>query len=117
MESQENKLYVGNLSYSVNEEELSNFFESNGVSVQSATVIKDRATNRSKGFGFVTVGTMQEVESAISSVNGKEFGGRQITVSQARAREKNRNFSRSGGNRGGRGGRGDNRSGRPQKRF
>jgi len=98
MSEQENKLYVGNLSYEVNDEGLNNFFETNGVPVQSVTVIKDKYTNRSKGFGFVEVSSQQEVENAISTLNGKELDGRTITVSQARPREKRRNFGGPRGN-------------------
>ena len=113
MSAQENKLYVGNLSYEINDEKLNNFFETNGVPVQSVTVIKDKYTDRSKGFGFVEVGSQEEVESAISTMNGKELEGRTVTVSQARPREPRRGGGGGfGGPRGDRGGRGGGRGGR-----
>ena len=78
------KLYVGNLSYGVTDTELRNLFEPHGA-VQSAQVIMDRDTGRSKGFGFVELeGGAQE---AINALNGKEVGGRNLTVNEARPRE------------------------------
>ncbi|RLF26034.1 MAG: RNA-binding protein [Thermoplasmata archaeon] len=120
MGAQENKLYVGNLSYEINEEGLNDFFESNGVPVGTVTIIKDKYTDRPKGFGFVEVGSQEEVENAISTMNGKELDGRTIAVSQARAREERRSFSgprddRAG--RGKRGGRGSGRFGKPRNRY
>ena len=126
MSETEHKLYVGNLSYQVDEAALSSFFETNGMTVQNVTVIKDKYTERSKGFGFVEVSSQQEVDNAISTMNEKELDGRTITVSQARPREERRNFSGprgGGGNRGGQGGRGggggrsDNRFGKRPSRY
>lgn len=77
------KLYVGNLSYGVNNEELEQRFGAHG-SVQSAQVIIDRDTGRSKGFGFVEMGSDQEAQAAISALNGQELDGRAITVNEAR---------------------------------
>jgi RNA recognition motif-containing protein len=80
------KLYVGNLSYNMRESDLEDLFAAHG-SVQSAQVITDRDTGRSKGFGFVEMGTDQEAQDAISALNGKEIEGRNLTVNEARPRE------------------------------
>jgi RNA recognition motif-containing protein len=91
------KLYVGNLSYDTNDSDLQQLFAEYG-SVQSAQVIMDRDTGRSKGFGFVEMGSDQEAQAAINGLNGKEAGGRSLTVNEARPREDR------GGGRGGYGG-------------
>jgi len=91
------KLYVGNLSYSVTDAELSKLFEPSGQ-VESAQVIVDRDTGRSKGFGFVEMKTEQDAQAAIAALNGKEFGGRALTVNEARPK------TEGGGGGGGRGG-------------
>ena len=93
------KLYVGNLSYDVTDSALEQLFAAYGT-VQSAQVIMDRDTGRSKGFGFVEMGSDQEAQAAIAGLNGKESGGRSLTVNEARPRE-----DRGGGGGGGRGGR------------
>src|SRR5687768_10847966 len=80
------KLYVGNLSYDVTDATLSQMFEPHGT-VQSAQVIMDRDTNRSKGFGFVEMGSEQEAQAAIKAMNGKEMGGRSLTVNEAKPKE------------------------------
>ncbi len=99
-----NKLYVGNLSYNVTSADLQQLFAPFGT-VQSAQVIEDRDTQRSKGFGFVEMGSDQEAQAAIAAMNGKEQDGRALTVNEAKPRE-----SRGGG--GGYGGRsGGGRSG------
>ena len=90
------KLYVGNLSYEVADSDLQNLFTPHGT-VQSAQVIMDRDTGRSKGFGFVEMGSDQEAQAAIAALNGKEVGGRALTVNEARPKE-------GGGGRGGFGG-------------
>jgi cold-inducible RNA-binding protein len=87
------KLYVGNLSYDVNNDELHEMFAAFGE-VQSAQIVMDRDTGRSKGFGFVEMSSDQEAQAAINGLNGKESGGRSLTVNEARPRE----------DRGGRGG-------------
>jgi RNA recognition motif-containing protein len=94
------KLYVGNLSYDTSDSKLQEMFEEYG-SVQSAQVIMDRDTGRSKGFGFVEMSSDQEAQAAITGLNGKEVGGRSLTVNEAKPRE-DRGGGRSGG--GGRGG-------------
>jgi RNA recognition motif-containing protein len=92
------KLYVGNLGYSVTNGDLEKMFEPHGT-VQSAQVIMDRDTGRSKGFGFVEMGSDQEAQAAITAMNGKDMDGRQLTVNEAKPRE-----DRGGGGRGGFGG-------------
>ena len=98
----ENKLYVGNLPYSATEDDLKNHFSQAGT-VTSVALIKDRATGRAKGFGFVEIATSDESKKAITLFHGQEFMGRTITVNVARPREERpRNF---GDRRGGGGGR------------
>jgi RNA recognition motif-containing protein len=77
------KIYVGNLGYSVNDQSLSSKFAQYGT-VQSAKVIMDRDTNRSKGFGFVEMSSASEAQAAIESLNGSEFEGRNMNVSEAK---------------------------------
>lgn len=77
------KIYAGNLSYSVASEDLRKAFEEFGA-VDSADVIMDRNTNRSKGFGFVEMSNDQEAQAAITGLNGKDVGGRPLNVSEAR---------------------------------
>src|SRR5262249_36175338 len=107
------KLYVGNLSYGVTDSTLQQLFEAYGT-VQSAQVIMDRDTGRSKGFGFVEMGNDQEAQAAIAAMNGKDIEGRSLTVNEARP--KTEGGGRGGGGRGGhggggRGGRGGRRGG------
>lgn len=92
------KLYVGNLAYSVDNNSLEEMF-SNFGQVASAQVITDRDTGRSKGFGFVEFSDAQAAKSAINEMNGKDVGGRSLTVNEARPRE-----DRGGGGGGGRSG-------------
>jgi RNA recognition motif-containing protein len=84
------KIYVGNLGFSVSNEALSQKFSQFGT-VSSAKVIIDRDTNRSKGFGFVEMSTSSEASNAISALNGTEFDGRQMNVSEAKPMEKREN--------------------------
>jgi cold-inducible RNA-binding protein len=91
------KLYVGNLAYGVSNTDLETMFAPHGM-VQSAQVITDRDTGRSKGFGFVEMGNGNEAQTAINAMNGKEFDGRALTVNEARPRE-DRGGSGGGGNR------------------
>lgn len=109
------KLYVGNLSFQTTSQDLQQLFAQAGT-VESASVIEDRNTGQSKGFAFVEMSTDEEAASAIDQFNGKEFGGRNLTVNEARPRENRgggggRNFGGGGGNRGGGGGYGGNRGG------
>jgi RNA recognition motif-containing protein len=80
------KLYVGNLPYGWTDHDLQNLFESHGV-VESALVIKDRDTGRSKGFGFVEMDNAEQAQAAIAALNGQDVNGRALTVSEARPRE------------------------------
>jgi RNA recognition motif-containing protein len=82
----DNKLYVGNLSYSTSESGLESLFGQAGT-VTSVQIIKDRETGRSKGFGFVEMSTEEEAQKAISQFNGKEVDGRELKVNIARPRE------------------------------
>ncbi len=92
------KLYVGNLGYGVTDDQLRTMFGPYG-SVQTAQVITDRDTGRSKGFGFVEMGSDQEAQAAIAGMNGQMSDGRALTVNEAKPKE-----SRSGGGGGGGGG-------------
>lgn len=80
------KLYVGNLPHATSENELQDLFATYGT-VQSAQIITDRDTGRSKGFGFVEMSGDDEAQAAINALNGQEFGGRPLTVNEARPRE------------------------------
>jgi cold-inducible RNA-binding protein len=80
------KLFVGSLSWGVNDDQLRDFFASAGT-VVSATVIMDRDSGRSKGFGFVEMSSEEEAKKAIDELNGKELDGRPVTVNEARPRE------------------------------
>ena len=94
------KLYVGNLSYNTTSSDLEQLCAAHG-SVQSAEVIQDRETGRSKGFGFVQMGTDEEAQAAISALNGQDVGGRALTVNEAKPRT---DRPRTGGGYGGGGG-------------
>lgn len=97
MKDDKNKLFVGNLSFEVSNEQLEDLFnEVDGITVKEATVVMDRDSGRPRGFGFVTVENEAMVEKAIEVLNGKEIDGRNIAVKQAQPRE-----NRNGGNRGG----------------
>jgi len=93
------KLYVGNLTYEVTASELEQMFQPFGT-VQSAQIISDRDTGRSKGFGFVEMSSDAEAQAAIAGMSGKEMGGRTVTVNEAKPREERG----GGGGRGGYGG-------------
>lgn len=94
------KLYVGNLSFQTSSQELEELFANIGT-VESATVVEDRETGRSRGFGFVEMSSQEEGEKAIAELNGQEVSGREIKVNEAKPRE----------DRGGRGGYGGGRGG------
>src|SRR5262249_2866956 len=100
------KLYVGNLTYDVTDSALQQLFEAHGT-VQSVQIIMDRDTGRSKGFGFVEMGSDAEAQAAIAALNGKEIEGRSLTVNEARPGPADGGGRRGGpGGRGGGGGRG-----------
>jgi cold-inducible RNA-binding protein len=80
------KLYVGNLPYTTTDEDLKTMFAEHGT-VESVAVISDRETGRSKGFGFVEMSTPEEAKAAIEALNGKDFGGRDLVVNEARPKE------------------------------
>src|SRR6266480_3814713 len=106
------KLYVGNLAFQTTSQELQELFAQAGT-VESASVVEDRDTGRSRGFAFVEMSTKEEADAAIDQFNGKEVGGRALKVNEAKPRENRgggggRGF---GGNRGGGGGYGGNRNG------
>lgn len=92
------KLYVGNLSFQTSNEDLADLFSQAGT-VESASIVEDRDTGRSRGFGFVEMATKEEGEAAIAQLNGREVNGRNLNVNEAKPRE-----ARSGGGRGGFGG-------------
>jgi RNA recognition motif-containing protein len=96
------RLYVGNLSYSISSSDLEKMFSAFGK-VDSAQVIEDRDSGRSKGFAFVEMGSDEEAQAAIQGLNGQENDGRALTVNEARPREE-RGGGGGGGGRGGRGG-------------
>ena len=98
------KLYVGNLSYNTSSSELEQLFGQHGT-VQSAEIIQDRDTGRSKGFGFVQMGSDEEAQAAIAALNGQDLDGRALTVNEAKPREdRPRGGGGGGGGRGGYGG-------------
>jgi len=105
-----NKLFVGSLPFSINDDQLADLFAAAGT-VSSAKVIVDRDTNRSKGFGFVEMSTDEEAQAAIKEFNNKEVEGRTIVVNEARPQEPRENRSYGGGGGGGGGYNRDNRGG------
>jgi cold-inducible RNA-binding protein len=95
------KIYVGNLSFQTSSDDLQQLFAQAGT-VETATVVEDRDTGRSRGFGFVEMASKEEGQKAIEQFNGKELNGRNLTVNEARPREdRNRGGRGFGGNRGG----------------
>jgi cold-inducible RNA-binding protein len=103
------KLYVGNLAFQTSSSDLQELFGQAGT-VTSASIIEDRDTGRSRGFGFVEMASKEEGDAAIAQFNGKEFNGRNLTVNEARPREDRGNRG-GGGGRGGYGGGGGGRGG------
>src|SRR5216117_2640928 len=99
------KLYVGNLAFQTTSEELQELFAQAGT-VQSASVVEDRDTGRSRGFGFVEMSSKEEGEAAIAQFNGKEVNGRALNVNEAKPRENRGGGGGRGGGFGGGGGRG-----------
>ena len=106
------KLYVGNLPFEVTDESLQQMFSSQGFEVQSARVVRDMGTGRSRGFGFVELGPKEDSARAISQLNGTMMEGRALQVNEARrGRRKSRRIRQSQWRRRGR------RSGRPRRRW
>ncbi|HWD17871.1 MAG TPA: RNA-binding protein [Verrucomicrobiae bacterium] len=97
------KLFVGNLSFNATENDLQDAFSQFGA-VSEVNIMMDRATNRPRGFAFVTMATPEDAEKAIQGMNGKDFDGRALTVNEARAREERPPRSGGGGGYGGGGG-------------
>ncbi len=95
------KLYVGGLPYSITDQQLEELFAAHGT-VESAKVITDKFTDRSRGFGFVEMSSQQEAEAAIAALNGTELEGRTLTVNIAKAREDRPRGGRGGGGGGNR---------------
>jgi RNA recognition motif-containing protein len=113
------KLYVGNLSFNTSAQDLTELFSPIGT-VQSANVIEDRETGRSRGFGFVEMGSQTEGENAIAQLNGKEVDGRELKVNEAKPQTNGgggRGGNRGGGGGGGRGGYGGGGGGYTGQRW
>jgi len=104
------RLFVGNLSFGVTEDQLRTLFEEGGRQVTSVTIVVDRDTGRPRGFGFVDMGSDSDAEAAIRALNGRDLGGRALTVNEARERPpRTGGFGGGGGDRGRRGGGGGRR--------
>ena len=97
------RLYVGNLNFRTTSDELREIFSQAGE-VENASVVEDRDTGRSRGFGFVEMATAEGAAAAIEQFNGKELGGRALTVNEARPRVERGGYGGGGGGRGGYGG-------------
>ena len=98
------RLYVGNLPFSADEQEIRDLFSQNGRTVNEVRLITDRETGRARGFGFVEMGSDEEADGAIRDLNGTDFGGRALTVNEARERTGGGGGGGGGGGRGGGGG-------------
>ena len=110
-------LFVGNLSYSTNEESLQALFQAHGV-VASVKVIRDKETGQSRGFAFVEMANPAEAKAAMTALDGKELDGRNLKVNEARPKNEGGGGGFRGGDRGGRGGdRGGNRGGPREQRW
>ncbi|MGE3153416.1 MAG: RNA recognition motif domain-containing protein [Nitrospiraceae bacterium] len=102
------KIFVGGLPYAATEQELTDLFGQHGA-VASAQIVTDRFTGQSRGFGFVEMTSPSEAQTAINALNGTQFGGRTLTVNEAKPREARSEGGRNGGFGGGGGGRGGKR--------
>lgn len=98
------RLYVGNLPFDVDESQLRQVFQEEGRQVTEVKIVMDRDTGRPRGFAFVEMGSQADAQAAISALNGKELGGRALTVNEAREQEPRRGGFGGGGGRGGGGG-------------
>ena len=106
------KLYVGNLPFSATEDTLHEFFSQSGVSPSAVNLIRDRFTGQSRGFAFVEISNDDEADRAVNSLNGQNFGGRNLVVNEARPQEqRGGGGGRGGGFGGGRGGHGGGHGG------
>ena len=104
------RLYVGNLPFNADEDQIRDLFSQGGRTVTEVKLVTDRDTGRPRGFGFVEMGSSEDADSAIRSLNGQAFGGRPLTVNEARERGEGGGGGRGGGfGGGGGGGRGGNR--------
>jgi RNA recognition motif-containing protein len=99
------RLYVGNLPFSADEEQIRELFSRNGRTVTDVHLVTDRDTGRPRGFGFVEMGSTEDADGAIRDLNGTEYGGRALTVNEARERPSGGGGFGGGRGRGGRGGR------------
>jgi cold-inducible RNA-binding protein len=107
------KLYVGNLPFSATEDTLHEFFSQSGVNPSAVNLIRDRFTGQSRGFAFVEINNDEEADRAVNSLNGQNFGGRNLVVNEARPQEqRGGGAGRGGGFGGGRGGHGGGGGGR-----
>jgi cold-inducible RNA-binding protein len=104
------KLYVGNISFNTTNQDLNDLFGTIGT-VESANIIEDRETGRSRGFGFVEMASKEDADNAIAQLNGKEVDGRELKVNEAKPQESRGGGGRGGYGGGGGGGRGGNRGG------
>ncbi len=111
-----NKIYVGSLPYSINEQKLSDLFAQYG-SVISAKIISDKFSGQSKGFGFVEMDSSEEAQKAITALNGTQLEGRTLVVNEARPMESRPSSRGGGGGRGPGGGGGGGRGGRRDRRY
>ena len=106
------KLYVGNLPFSATEESLGEFFSQSGVNPSAVNLIRDRFTGQSRGFAFVEISNDEEADRAVNTLNGQNFGGRNLVVNEARPQEqRGGGGGRGGGFGGGRGGHGGGHGG------
>lgn len=99
------RLYVGNLPYSADEEQLKALFSEGGRQVSEVRIVTDRDTGRPRGFAFVEMGSQADADAAVNALNGKDFGGRALTVNEAREQAPRRGGGGGGGDRRGGGGR------------
>jgi RNA recognition motif-containing protein len=99
------RLYVGNLPYSADEEQLKTLFSEGGRQVTEVRIVTDRDTGRPRGFAFVEMGTQADADAAVNALNGKDFGGRALTVNEAREQTPRRGGGFGGGGEPGGGGR------------
>jgi cold-inducible RNA-binding protein len=105
------KLYVGNLPFNASEERLQEWFGQVGVNPSAISLIRDRFTGQSRGFGFIEIANDEEANRAVTSLNGQNFGGRNLVVNEARPQAERSGGGYGGGRGGDRGGRGGGRGG------